>query len=420
MLTSTTLPPPSSEPVIIDMPVPPHVPKELVRDLRFAIGYVANRFEEPYQLTEQLAAPGVPRVMWSPFDYGNVTGGLWVVKDYKDCAQVYQNNELFSTEGGAQFQALAGETFPSIPFGIDPPDHGRYRSFLRPWFTLQAAGEMASDIRTLCDSMIDVFLARGGGDFAWDFARVFPVRIFLKLVGFPIAMFEQFLAWENEILHSHDPARIGAAAGSIVAWLREFIAGKLAEPDDTLTSKIVNGEIDGKRLTPDEQIGIMFFLWLGGLDTVASTLSLMFRRLALDHALQQRLRDNPKEIKPAVEEFLRTQPLVNSARKLKQDTDIFGVPMKRGDNIMALVAFGNFDPTAFSCPRSFDPLRKANRHMTFSSGVHLCLGAPLARQELIIALEHWLGRVPTFSLAPDDTMEVVPAIMGARNLKLTW
>jgi cytochrome P450 len=420
MSMTTALPPHSIAPVPVDLPAPPHVPKALIHDLRFAIGYFSNRLEEPYQLTEQFGSPDIPRVMWSPFEYGNIDGGLWVVKSYEDCAQVYQNDTLFSTEGGAQFQALAGETFPSIPFGIDPPDHGRYRAFLRPWFTPQAVSGMALEIRELCDAMIDDFLARGGGDFGRDFARVFPVRVFLKLMGFPIAMFEQFLAWEEQILHSHDAVRIGAAAGDIVAWLRGFIAEKLAEQDDSLTSQIVNGVIDGKHLTPDEQIGIVFFLWLGGLDTVASTLSLMFRRLALDRALQQRLRENPQEWKSAVEEFLRTQPLVNSARKLKQDTDIFGVAMKRGDYVMALTAFSNFDPSAFPCPRVFDPLRKANRHMTFASGIHLCLGAPLARQELLVALDRWLSRVPMFSLSSDDTMEVVPAVIGARNLKLTW
>lgn len=420
MLLEQTLAPPTPEPTILDVEAPAHVPRHLIRDLRVAMGIVPNDMVEPYDNTLRLLQDDVPPVLWSPFPFTHVTTGHWVVRDHKDISKVYTDGDLFSTEGVAAFQRLAGETWPSIPLGVDAPDHNKYRRFLNPWFTVRAVGEMIPDIKAMVDEMLDGFLAAGKVDMAYDFARVFPVRVFLKLMGMPFSMFEQFLKWEHEILHTRDFARMGAACAATLAYLRGFIAEKEANPDDTLTSKIVNGLIEGEPLTTDERIGTIFFLWLGGLDTVASTLTQMFRRLALDHALQQRLRDNPALIPGAVEEFLRMQPLVNSTRMLKRDWELHGVQMKAGDHVMCLNTVGNFDPKAFGCPRDFDPERRANRHHTLASGPHICLGAHLARQELKIGLEEWLSRVPMLRIADGADLTINPGLMSARNLPLTW
>lgn len=411
---------PPREPEILDVPAPDHVPPHLVRDLRYYQGQSVHSLVEPYDHTLRLANDDVPPVMWSPFPQTWITGGVWVVTSYEDCAKVYQTPDLFLSNGQADFQKLLGETFKCIPLSYDGKQHMLYRRFLNPWFTPRAVGEMEGDIRALCDSMIDEYLEKGSCDFAYDFARVFPVKVFFNLMGFPHDMLEQFLTWEYEILHSGDFTRMGAAVQGILAWLRAFIAEREVNPDEFLTSKIVNGEIDGRPLTDDEKIGTIFFLWLGGLDTVASTLVMMFRRLALDHALLHRLRDDPALIPGAVEEFLRTQPLVFSVRQLSRDHEMHGVKMKAGDWVQALTSYGNFDPQAMQCPRSFDPERKANRHFTLASGPHLCLGAHLARQELRIALEHWLRRVPDFTLVDDSDRAVNPGLLSAAHLRIAW
>lgn len=420
LLSDSRLPAPTLEPVVLDVEAPAHVPRHLVRDIRVALGLIPNELDEPYDPTLRLLEDDVPPLFFSPFPHTHVMEGTWVVTRFKDISTVYQNSELYSNAGGAAFQRLVGEMWPAIPLGIDPPDHERYRRFLNPWFTARAVGEMGTDIRALVDETIDSFAEARGGDIAWDFARVFPVRVFLKLMGLPFSMFEQFLQWEYEILHSHDYDTMKQATSAILAYLRSFIAARLAEPDDSLTSRIVNGSINDVPLTDDERIGTIFLLWLGGLDTVASTLSQMFRRLALDHALQNRLRAQPSLIPGAVEEFLRMQPLVNSVRMLKQDLELHGVQMRKGDHVKCLTTVGNFDPEAFRCPREFDPERKANRHFTLASGPHICLGAHLARLELKTALEQWLARVPTFSLAAGASRAVVPGLLSVRNLEICW
>lgn len=404
----------------VDEPAPAHVPRERVVDIRFALGSAQNDLLDPYTESDALRAPGVPRLLYSPFPFGDKNVGTWTVSHYEDIRRVYEDNDHFSTKGVAQFQLLAGETFPSIPLGVDPPDHGKYRKFLNGHFTPVALKKLEPSVRAMAVEMIESFADKGEVDIAHDFGRIFPVRVFLDLMGLPFGMFEQFLAWEYEILHSRDHARMGAAVRQVIAYLRDFIAEKQRHPDDRLGSHIANGVIDGKPLSPDEVIGMTWFLWLGGLDTVASTISQMFRRLALDQALQARLRAEPGLINSAVEEFLRMQPLVNSFRLVKRDLEWDGVTLKAGDYVTCVNTSGNFDPDQFIDPRTFNPARTPNRHYTFVGGIHLCLGAHLARRELRILLDEFLARVPTFSVKPGADTTVTAGLLSIRNLPIVW
>lgn len=409
-----------SELMPANMPAPAHVPEDRVLDLRFSMGLVPNDLSDPYVLVDRLRQPEVPRLLWYPYPFTTFTCGAWVATHYDDIRRVYEDNEHFSAVGVAQFQVLAGETFPSLPLGSDPPEHSKYRKFLNPYFTPKAMNQMEPHIRSVVGEMIDEFADKGEVDIAYDFGRIYPVKIFLNLMKLPFSMFEQFLAWEWDILHSGDPARVGGAVTNVLAYLREFIAEKQANPDTGVGSYIANGEIDGRPLTDDEKIGMTWFLWLGGLDTVASTISQMFRRLAMDQELQQRIRDNPGIINSAVEEFLRVQPLVNSHRQAKKDFEWHGVTVKKGDWVICLNSSGNFDETQFSCPHQFDPERKANRHFTFVGGVHACLGAHLARRELRTLLDEFLKRIPQFTIKPGIDTAVTPGLMSIRNLPIVW
>lgn len=401
-------------------PVPAHVPADLVLDTRFANGQVPNDLPDPYAPADALLDASFPRIHYYPWPVSGNQHGAWVVTRYEDIKRVYEDNELFSTQGVAQFQMLAGETWPSIPLGIDPPDHGRYRKFLNPWFTPVAMNRMEPRIRNILGEMIGGFAGKGEIDIAWDFGRVFPVRVFLDLMGFPFDMFDQFLAWEWDILHDPDIAVKAEAVRGILAYLRKFIAEKQAAPDDTLGSYIANGTIDGKTLTSEEVLGMTWFLWLGGLDTVASTISQMFRRLGMDPALQARIRNNPDIIPTAVEEFLRVQPLVNSGRKVKRDFTWHGVNIKAGDWVSVFNSAGNFDPQQFNAPRTFDPERTANRHFTFVGGIHNCLGAHLARRELRCLLDEWFKHIAEFRIKAGADTTVTPGLLSIRNLPLEW
>ncbi|HYP62579.1 MAG TPA: cytochrome P450, partial [Acidocella sp.] len=275
-------------------------------------------------------------------------------------------------------------------------------------------------IREVVVEMIEAIREKGEVDMAWDFARVYPVRIFMGLMGFPAPMFEQFLAWEWDILHSNSLEKMQAALRGVLEFLRGFMAEKEKNPDEHLVSSIVNGRIEGRAPTEEEKIGMVWFLWLGGLDTVAATISQMYRRMALQPSIQTQLRNQPELINGAVEEFLRTQPILSSTRSARKDFEWHGVQIKQGDVFSCLNPAGNFDATRFANPREFDPTRKGNRHFTFVAGVHACLGAHLARRELRLLLEEWFARIPEFRVKPGADTTVFPGLLSIRNLPLVW
>jgi cytochrome P450 len=414
------------ESIRVDYPAPPHVPADRVVDLTWAIGSMPNDLRDPYEPCDWLSGADIPRILYNapqPGGFGSALGGgrgAWVVSHYEDIERVYTDNEIFSNRGTAEFQALIGEDFRSIPLAIDPPEHAKYRLYLMPTFSPAGLRKLEPRIREIVVEMIEGFADKGEVDVAWDFGRVFPVRVFMGLMGFPDAMFDQFLAWEWDILHSNDLAKVQAALRGVLAFLRGFIAEKQADPDDRLVSRIVHGEIEGRAPTDEEKIGMVWFLWLGGLDTVAATISQMFRRMALQPQIQAQLREHPELIPTAVEEFLRTQPILSTARTAKRDFEWHGVTIKAGETVMALNSSGNFDPAQFPDARTFDPTRKLNRHFTFVGGVHRCLGAPLARRELVILLQEWFRRIPEFRVKPGADTTVFPGLLSIRNLALAW
>ena len=413
----------------VDYPAPDHVPEDRKVDLSFAMGSIPNDLVDPYEPCGWLSGPEIPRLLYIPAPPDGKAGlasasgkvaGNWVVSHYEDIDRVYTDNEHFSNKGTAEFQRMIGETFRSIPLAVDPPEHNKYRLFLMPHFSPSRVNKMDAQIRGILSEMMDEFVDKGEVDVAWDLGRVFPVRVFMALMGFPAPMFEQFLDWEWDILHSNDHQKMGAALSGVLAFLRGFIAEKEKNPDEHLVSSIVHGTIEGKTLTDDEKIGMVWFLWLGGLDTVAATISHMFRRLVMEPEIQTQLRADPSLINTAVEEFLRTQPILSSGRSAKKDFEWHGVQIKQGDMVQCLNPSGNFDPARFENPRKFDPARKANRHFTFIAGVHLCLGAPLARRELRILLDEWFKRIPQFKVKPGADTSIHPWLMSIRNLPIVW
>ena len=413
----------------VDYPdAPAHVPKDRIVDINYAMGGVPNDLVDPYEPFGWLNGPDIPRLLFNRATgngLGAVAGagaaGNWVVTHYEDIDRVYCDNDHFSNKGTAEFQRLIGETFPSIPLAIDPPEHTKYRMFLTHFLgPASITRNVEPNIRAVVGEMIDAIKDKGEVDMAWDFGRVFPVRIFMGLMGFPKEMFDDFLEWEWNILHSGSLEKMQWALSSVLKFLRGFIAEKEKNPDQFLTSSIVHGKVEGRPLTEDEKIGMVWFLWLGGLDTVAATIAQMFRRMALQPEIQTMLRNDPSLINGAVEEFFRTQPILSSGRRAKKDFEWHGMQIKAGDSFSCFNPAGNFDPTRFENPREFDPTRKGNRHFTLVAGVHSCMGGHLARRELRILLEEWFKAIPEFRVKEGADTAVFPGLLSIRNLPLVW
>jgi len=396
--------------------VPDHVSPELVHtlDLYEGEGMRTAPFHAIARLHEGL------RVFWTDYSprYGH---GSWVVTRAKDLMHVLNNPALFSSAGWSQNQAITGATWPLVPIELDGRYHVQFRALVMPWFVGPAIARLDDTIRTRVNTLIDRFGDQQNCDFVDAFGRPFPVSIFLDLMGLPQDDMPEFLGWVYQLLHNMDPPARIAAATSIIRYLEDTAEDRRHHPRDDLITRIVNAELEGRPLTGDEIIGLLYTLFLAGLDTVAASLSFHFHHLAVNQELQLKLRAHPELIPAAVEEFLRAFSPVTARRRATADTEIGGVKIKAGDWVTVPYSLGSLDPDEFENPLQIDIERKNIRHFAFAAGPHFCLGSQLARRELAIALEEWTKRLPPFRLREGEKIRVHGgSVFGIDYLPLTW
>jgi len=396
--------------------VPAHVPPELVRDFKFET--LPGGDVDSVQAAAD-AVRGGPDIF-----YGLSTRrgeGAWVIARHELIREVYQDAELFSSRHNADFARLIGEEWPLLPLEADPPAHAAWRILLNPIFAPARMRAMEADIETLAVDLVDGIVAKGEAEFVADFGEVFPVRIFLRMFGLPLEHTDHFVAWEGDLLHSLTIEGRQHAARAIVDYLRKVIAERRAQPTDDLLSYIATTEIEGRKLTADEALGVAFLLYSAGLDTVANMLGFMFKHLAEHPKDQQMLRDEPALIPDAIEELMRAYPIVISGREVTRDVEFHGVRMKAGDVVSLPTMLAGRDEREFSNPDVIDFRREKVSHITFAAGPHRCVGSHLARRELRIALEEWLKRVPPFRIKPGErAITHGIGVFGVERLPLVW
>jgi cytochrome P450 len=256
-----------------------------------------------------------------------------------------------------------------------------------------------------------------------DYARRFPVGVFLRLMGFPVGDIDLLNDYATTLTYHPDPAEKGRALAGIKAYLEEQIRIAEKAPRDDIISHIVTAKINDRPVNDEEKLALSFNVFVGGMDTVSASLGWHFRYLAMNSDLQARLRADRSLIPDAVEELLRVYSVVSSSRMALVDFEVAGIKIRKGDFITLGTELANRDPREFERPDQVDIERTPNRHLGFGYGLHHCLGAPLARRELRIAMESWFDIVPTFHLV-GDTNEGMPTWVGnifsLETLRLAW
>jgi len=211
----------------------------------------------------------------------------------------------------------------------------------------------------------------------------------------------------------------------MLAKLFEYVGKRVGErmqaPGDDLISKIATAEIEGRRITAHEAIGVCSLLLIGGLDTVASMMGHIMQFLAGSPEHRKQLIDNPSLVPGAVEEFLRRFAMTNPARTAAYDLMFRGVDLRKGDKIMLATPFGALDPHEYEDARKVDFMRKSNAKTTFGAGPHVCPGSMLARAEIKVLLEEWLKRIPDFAIDTKDPPRIRTGVNGSvEHLRLVW
>lgn len=345
----------------------------------------------------------------------------WVVRRAADLRKIYADTENFHKRGNTGFSRMIGESWDVIPTELDPPMHTAFRQALNPIFSPSKMMQLDGMVRARARHYIDLFKDKGSCEFVQDFAVNFPISIFLDLIGLPQDRSPEFLDWENKILHGSDHEARITSVRAVKDLLLETIADRKKNPGDDLISKTLQLEVDGRKWSDDEVFGHSFNLYIGGLDTVTSNLSLHFHHLATHPEDQATMRSNSfSQNVVAIEELLRGYAAVSTNRICSKPYELDGQTMMPGDFVIMSTPLAGRDPEAYESPNEIRLDRKPT-HVTLGHSIHRCLGQHLARRELQTAIEEFLKVIPDFRVEPGYKVPFfLGNVMHIPELPLSW
>ncbi|MDQ2649819.1 MAG: cytochrome P450 [Actinomycetota bacterium] len=343
--------------------------------------------------------------------------------------EAFRNPQLFSSNMAAVDLKNAR---PLIPLQIDPPEHKKYRKILDPLFAPRAMALLEDSVTTLANDLIDRFIDDGEVDFAQRFSIPFPSQVFLTLLGLPLDDLPVFLGMKDGIIRpdwaSGHPwgsegalAHQQATADSLYAYFNRVLDERELAPTDDLLSQFLTFEVEGEKLTRNDILDICFLFLIAGLDTVTATLDCMFSYLARHPEQRDAIVADPSIIPSVVEELLRWEtPVMAVVRVATDDTELAGCPIRKGDQVVAMLGSANTDEADLPDANEVRFDREVNRHLAFGGGVHRCLGSHLARQELRIALREWHRRIPTYRVPDGVELVYTPAIRSIEHFPMQF
>jgi cytochrome P450 len=358
-----------------------------------------------------------------PFLRSTYATGFWVMTGAEVIRDALQHPDTFSSTVVTVLDP--DPPYKWIPEMLDPPEHTVWRQLLAPHFAPKAMERLEDKVQGRCREVIAAFAGKGHCDFLRDFAWRFPTTIFMELMGLPLEGLDQFLDWEHQILHptgdDPDQSRAFEAMLAVMGYFTELIDEKRAHPSDDLLSSSLDWTIDGKPIPLDDLLSWCLLMFMAGLDTVSTQLNYAFWHLAGHPDDRARIAADPALIPSAVEEFLRCFAFVAPSRKVMQDADFHGCPLKKGDMVLMPLSGATRDPARFEDAGSVRIDRSDNNHIAFGSGPHRCLGSNLARRELRVALEEWHRVIPDYRLTEGvEVTEHGGGLYGIDRLELSW
>ncbi|MEJ5216965.1 cytochrome P450 [Cognatishimia sp. D5M38] len=307
---------------------------------------------------------------------------------------------------------------------LEPPRHTRLRGLVMRAFTSRRIKTLAPDITELTHQLIDQF-PEGEFDLLPALATHIPVVIICRLLGVPESMADQLLKWSNAMVsmymasRTHETELAAAQASTEFAeFIRSYVDEKRATPGDDLLTELIAAEEDGEKLSTDELITTCILLLNAGHEATVHTFGNAIKCL-LEHGTDHGFLAEDK-IDATVEELIRFDPPLHMfTRYAYEDIDVAGQTFKRGDQIALLLGAANRDPAVWENPETFDPSRPIKTNTAFGAGLHFCVGAPLARLELRIALPILFERCPNLALTQQPEYANVYHFHGLQQLVVT-
>ncbi|WP_309059247.1 cytochrome P450 [Streptomyces sp.] len=307
---------------------------------------------------------------------------------------------------------------------LEPPDHTRIRRLVSKAFTPRTVERLKPYVRQLAGDLVAALVEAGGGDLLRDVAEPLPVAVIAEMLGIPEADRAPLRPWSADICGMYElnpseeaAARAVRASVEFSDYLRDLIAQRRENPGDDLISGLIAAHDEDDRLTEQEMVSTCVLLLNAGHEaTVNATVNgwwALFRNpdqlaaLRADHSL----------VPSAVEELMRYDtPLQLFERWVLDEIEIDGTVIPRGAEIAMLFGSANHDPAVFAGPERLDLTRRDNPHISFSAGIHYCIGAPLARIELAASMTALLEKAPTLALAREPRRRPNFVIRGLEGL----
>jgi cytochrome P450/nitrite reductase/ring-hydroxylating ferredoxin subunit len=358
---------------------------------------------------------------WQPEEEGS---GFWVLTRYEDVVRVAKEWETFSSElGGTSLQDLTPEELAARRSMIDtdPPPHTRMRALVNKGFTPRVVNAYEERIRALARDILRTAVARGEFDWVESVAAEIPMWVFSEIMGLPVEDRRLIIELGDKILGNTDPEVVGEEnvaeralrdpelrklpfsspfSLDLIEYGRALGEARRQDPRDDITTRLVEAELDGSRLS-EQEFGTMFILLTtAGNETTRHTLSLGLVDLLANRDELERLVDDPSLAATAADELLRrAHPVHHFRRTATQDVVLHGRRIARGDKVTIWYAAANYDDRQFPDPYRLDVGRAPNKHVTFGlGGPHFCLGAHLAKLEVRIWLEELVPYLPRLEL----------------------
>ena len=338
-----------------------------------------------------------------------------VLADHETFSNIDANSGfIINQEVAEEIRALRAKGYPQVPFLAtnDPPTHTVYRKIFSEVLSRASMTALQPSIDELVEQLLAPMLTRGGGNFVGEFAELLPIMVIARMLGAPMERVADYKAWNDAyaapLSGMLSPERELECAQLTLDYQQFFEAEleqRRIEPRDDVLTQLVQFEVPGENRLLDmpELLAAVQQLVVAGGETTTFTLGNGLLMLIQDPALLARVREDTNNLRVFIEEVLRLQsPSQGLYRIVLKDTEIGGVPIPKGSVVNVRIGAGNRDEAAFDAPDQLDLKRRApTRHLSFGVGLHFCMGAQLARAELMTTFQRLLSHVQHLSLDED-------------------
>ncbi|MEV0688154.1 cytochrome P450 [Nocardia sp. NPDC050378] len=348
--------------------------------------------------------------------------GYWTLTRFDDVTDAARKYGQF--ESGPFFVITLPEGGTHVPISLNPPEHTVYRRMLNRYFTKERMDELEPVIRSFARQQLAPILETGRTDAVQSLCQVLPARTLAALMKLPDETYHELIEQIAELERmGWDPDKLGPVIFGIFGTHIEKVVAERRKaplnPDQDLISGAMAMLVDGEPLPDETVIRIGVQIIAAGHATTADALGGAIYRLATNPDIQTRLRRQPELIPQAVEEFLRLEtPLPELGRRAVEDVELHGRTVRAGEFVALNYAAANRDPDAFEHADSCVIDRAPNKHLAFGAGVHKCLGAPLARLEMKVALEELLAATTEIFLDGTAQESAGPVLSGFSSLPI--